>query len=326
MRFVLVAGATETAGIAGISAAGATREAMVHTPSADAEILVYGTPVSSSLVPVSPTGCPTPAAITRAVRESVDFPVTVLDAGLARPTAAPTVVLAGQPGGDVRDPLPVPNAAEVFETARTLGEGLPDDRIVIGETIPGGTTTALGALTALGEREVVSSSLAENPLSLKREVVEDGLTASDLERGECADDPIRAVERMGDPVLAGVAGLAVGALDSGTGVTLGGGTQMVAAAALVRHAGIESSLSLATTSFVATDVDLDPVVESLDLLLSVTDPEFATANHESMARYVAGEAKEGVGMGGALAEYADSGDAVPELHDRIVAVYDRLLR
>ena len=326
MRFVLVAGATETAGIEGISAAGANRAAMVHTPSADAEILVYGAPVSSSLVPVSPAGCPTPAVVTRAVRESVGFPVTVLDAGLARPTAAPTVALAGPPGGDVRDPVPVPNATEVFETARTLGERLPEDRIVIGETIPGGTTTAMGVLAALGEREVVSSSLAENPLSLKREVVEGGLAASDLERGECAGDPIRAVERMGDPVLAGVVGLAVGALDFGTAVTLGGGTQMVAAAALVRHAGIETPLSLSTTSFVAADVDLDPVVESLDVSLSVTDPEFATANHESMGRYTRGEAKEGVGMGGALAEYAGSGGSFPELHDRIVTVYDRLFR
>jgi uncharacterized protein (TIGR00303 family) len=326
MRFVLVAGTTETAGIAGISAAGATREAMVHTPGADAEILVYGAPVSSSVVPVSPTGCPTPAVITRAVREAAGFPVAVLDAGIARPTAAPTVALADPPGGDIRDPVPVPNAAEVFETARTLGEGLPDDRIVVGETIPGGTTTALGVLAALGEREVVSSSLPENPLALKREVVDEGLAASDLDRGSATDDPIRAVERMGDPVLAGVAGLAVGALDSGTAVTLGGGTQMLAAAALVRRFGTETPPSIATTSFVAADVDLEPAVEGLGLSLSVTDPEFDDAGHESMARYVAGEAKEGVGMGGALAEYAESGDPFPELHDWIVAVYDRLFQ
>ena len=42
MRVILAAGTTETALIDGISAAGALPELMVHTPSADAEIVAYG--------------------------------------------------------------------------------------------------------------------------------------------------------------------------------------------------------------------------------------------------------------------------------------------
>ncbi len=59
---------------------------MAHTPSADAEILKYGRPVS--VVPVSPSGCPTPAVITRAVRELVEFDPIVIDAGTASTTSA----------------------------------------------------------------------------------------------------------------------------------------------------------------------------------------------------------------------------------------------
>ncbi len=217
MRFLLVCAATETARIEGISAAGATRTLMAHTPAADAELLAYGQPALAPVVPVSPDGCPTPAIVTRAVREWTDFPLLVCDAGLAAPTGAPTVSLGNRPGGDIRDPEPVSNAHAVYECGVELGRSLTDDHLVVGESIPGGTTTALGVLTALGEPHSTSSSLPENPQSLKERVVEAGLRASDLEPGDCAGDPIRAVERMGDPMLAAVAGLAVGALDRGRG-------------------------------------------------------------------------------------------------------------
>ncbi|MFC6730827.1 TIGR00303 family protein, partial [Natronoarchaeum mannanilyticum] len=97
-------------------------------------------------------------------------------------------------------------------------------------------------------------------------------------------------------------------------------------AALVRHAGVEVPLSLATTSFVADDpnVDLDAAAREFDLDLTITDPGFDRSDHVAMARYVAGEAKEGVGTGGALA-LADRSDAsMAAVRDRIEAVYDRL--
>jgi len=43
-----------------------------------------------------------------------------------------------------------------------------------------------------------------------------------------------------------------------------------------------------------------------------------------MERYVAGEGKEGVGMGGALA-LAAAADALPGVRERVVDVYDRLV-
>ncbi|SEW28427.1 nicotinate-nucleotide--dimethylbenzimidazole phosphoribosyltransferase [Halobacterium jilantaiense] len=325
--FALAAGSTQTAAIEGISAAGADPTLMAHTPSADAELLAYGRTARAPVVPVSPTGCPTPAVVTRAVRERLGFETVVLDAGLAEPTGAPTIDLGAARGGDVRDSEPVPDAAEIFETARTLGSDLPADRLVVAETVPGGTTTAMGVLAALGERRAVSSSLPENPLELKREVVDAGLAASDLDAGDLAGEPTEAVRRMGDPVLAAVSGLAAGALDADADVTLAGGTQLATAGALVRHAGVEDGLELATTSFVAGDdsARIRDLAADQSLDLTVTDPGFeARDSHPAMAAYLAGEAKEGVGMGGALALAAEADLGMDAVRESIVEVYDRV--
>ncbi|WP_276300174.1 nicotinate-nucleotide--dimethylbenzimidazole phosphoribosyltransferase [Halorussus lipolyticus] len=326
-RLVLFAGTTRTAEIEGLSAAGADPEAMVHTPSADAEILEYGEPVRAPEVPVSPTGCPTPAVVTRAVRELADFETTVVDAGLAEPTAAPTVTVGARAGEDIRQEDPVPTAPGAFTAAREFGRQIPDEEVLVAETIPGGTTTALGVLTALGEERGVSSSLPDNPLDRKREVVADALDASGLAPGDAESDPRLAVRRVGDPVLASAAGFVVGAVRSGTAVTLAGGTQMVAVAALARHAGLDAPLSLATTKFLADDesADLRGAVPDFDLELTVTDPGFDGTNHPALARFVAGEAKEGVGMGGSLALADRAGIEMGAVRDRVRAVYDDLL-
>ena len=322
-RFVLVAGTTKTARIEGISAAGADPDLVAHTPSADAELIEYGHLVRAPAVPVSPTGCPTPAAVTRAVREQVGFETLVVDAGLAEPTGAPTVDVGAKPGRDIREADPVPTAPGAWVAAHELGRALPDDELVIGETIPGGTTTAFGVCRALGVGEApqgpretgeapqgpretgdavtvpVSSSLPENPRDLKRRVVDEAFEASDLDPGEAAYRPKLAVRFLGDPTLAVVAGLVAGALESGTDVILGGGTQMLAAAALVRHAGVADPLTVATTTYVAAETDPGAAAAGLDCELVVTDPGFA-GRDDPLARYAAGEAKEGAGMGGAL--------------------------
>ena len=344
VTLVVVAGTTETAAIDGISAAGADPELRVHTPSADLEIVASGLPALGSPVPVSPSGCPTPAVVTRAVRELLGperLPVEFIDAGLDAPTTAATRGVGAPPGGDVRDPEPVPEAATVFERAGSLapelaasGGGVAPERgddepaeLLVAETIPGGTTTALGVLTALGERAAVSSSLPANPIERKRRVVAEGLDASGLDPGGAAGDPIEAVRLAGDPVLAAVAGLIAGCADEGVDVTLAGGTQLAAAAALARHAGVERRFPLATTTLVADDptADLAALAADLDLTLAAADPGFAEGDHPALAAYARGEAKEGVGMGGALALAERAGVADAAVRDRIAAVTDRLL-
>ncbi len=325
MRFAIVAGTTETATIDGISAAGADPAATAHTPAADLELVVYGEPVAHT-VPVSPTGCPTPAVITRAVRSLTDFDLLAVDAGLTTRTAAPTVTIGEGPGADIRTGEAVPAAETLFDRGRELAAALPDDELFIGETIPGGTTTALAVLTALGQPASVSSSLPENPLSLKREVVSSALAASDVGEGELAGDPLDAVRLVGDPVLAGVFGIAAGAMERGKSVTLAGGTQLLTVAALLRHAGIDRQLSVATTSFVEADdsVSLRAFADRLDVELTVTDPGFDQRDHVALDAYCRGEAKEGVGMGGALALAKRDGVPMRTVRDRTVQHYQTL--
>jgi NaMN:DMB phosphoribosyltransferase len=265
--------------------------------------------------------------VTRAVRDLLGFDVTVVDGGLAEPTGAPTVTVGARPGEDIREQDPVPTAPGVVAAAREFGRAIPDDEVFLAESIPGGTTTALGVLRALGEDATVSSSLPENPLALKKEVVGEALRTSSLDTGEAAGSPTVALRRAGDPVLATVTGLLVGLTESDTAVTLAGGTQMLTAAALARHAGVETPLPLATTAFVAEDdsTDLRRAADALDVSLTVTDPGFDTADHPAMAAYAAGEAKEGVGMGGALA-LADRAELpMARVRERVRTVYDALV-
>jgi uncharacterized protein (TIGR00303 family) len=327
VRAAFVVGTTETARIDGISAAGAAPDVMKHTPAADAELLTYGRPVFAPAVPVSPTGCPTPSLVTRAALDHLDVETVVVDAGLTVPTAAPTVTVGAAVGGDVREAAPVPDAESAFERGRSLGTALGDDELLVGESIPGGTTTAMGVLTALGEPNDVSSSLPENPLERKRAAVAEGLAASGIEPGDHAGRPVTAVEQLGDPVLATVAGMVAGATSNGTAVTLAGGSQMAAAAALARHAGVEAPLRLATTSFVAADdtFDVQAAADALDLSVAVTDPAFDRGDHVAFERYRQGEAKEGVGMGGALWLADRTGVPMADVRDGVREYYDRLV-
>ena len=326
MRLILVAGTTRTAEIDGITAAGASDDLLVHTPSADSEILTYGETVRAPVKPESPGGCPTPAVVTRAVRELLGFDVAVVDAGLATPTGAPTVSVGARPGDDIREPDPVRTAPGAFSAARSFGRGLPDDRIVVGETIPGGTTTAMAVLRALGEDALpaTSSSLPENPVELKQRIVAEAFEASDVDPGQAAHTPELAVRFVGDPVLAVAAGLVAGALESGTEVVLGGGTQLLAVGALVRHAGVPAPATLATTSYLAADVpELDAAADALGLDLTVADPGFDAPDAGPLSAYADGVAKEGAVMGGAL-HLADEAGRLGEVRDATRAVLERV--
>jgi uncharacterized protein (TIGR00303 family) len=324
-----VAGGTATAAIEGISAAGADPALRAHTPSADAEILLDGEPTAAPVVPVSPSGCPTPAVVTRAVHELLGFDAVVVEAGLAAPTGAATTTVADAPGADVREAVAVPDADGIAERAREHGRDLAatTDDLWFAETIPGGTTTALGTLTALGEAEPVSSSLPSNPLDLKRRVVDEGLDASGLDPGDAAGDPVGAVRAMGDPTLAATLGLVRGATEAGASVTLAGGTQQATAALLARHAGVDAPLTVATTAFVDGDdsAALRALVDAAAADLTVTDPGFDGRDHPAMRAYAAGEAKEGVGMGGALALARETDIGMDRVRARVRRVYDRLL-
>ena len=78
--------------------------------------------------------------------------------------------------------------------------------------------------------------------------------------------------------------------------------------------------------------EIRALADDLDLSLVVTDPEFEKSDHPATDAYLAGEAKEGVGMGGALAlaereESATStgaGASMEAVRERLEVVYDRV--
>ena len=63
---------------------------------------------------------------------------------------------------------------------------------------------------ALGYKGNVSSSSNENPIEIKKQVVEKGMKASGLIFGCLKNDPMKAIECMGDPMMPAVIGLVAG--------------------------------------------------------------------------------------------------------------------
>jgi NaMN:DMB phosphoribosyltransferase len=98
----------------------------------------------------------------------------------------------------------------------------------------------MGVLVALGYNGNVSSSADENPLELKKKVVEEGMKASGLTFGSLKEDPMKAIACMGDPMMPAVVGLVAGFQGTETSIILAGGTQMAAVYALIKHMGLNT--------------------------------------------------------------------------------------
>ncbi|MFB6161923.1 MAG: TIGR00303 family protein [Halococcoides sp.] len=314
-QFALVVGSTATARIPGVSGAGAHPPATAWTPAADAEIIAYGRPVATPGVPCAPDGTPTPAVLTRAALSAIDRSATVFDAGLGTPTAAPTVDVGDDPGGDIRGGEAVPTADEIVGRARRHGRTLGADHLVVGESIPGGTTTALALARAIDVDLTVGSSLPENPRDRKALVVDTALSAVD--RG-APMAPIAAIEQVGDPVQAALLGLIEGGLAAGTRVTLAGGTQQLAIAAAVRARGVERDLEVATTDALARSVPFREMAARIGVEATVTpigvDPS------GPLGGYAAGIAKEGAGLGGALALVERADVDIASVRERAIEI------
>jgi uncharacterized protein (TIGR00303 family) len=302
--FTCVMSSTETARIPGISAAGSSPELTDYTPAGDAELVMLGDIKSVPELPMTPTGAPTPALITRAALSLIRVPILFIDAGIKVKPKIPVVSIGAKSGGDIRSGKAVPNAKEIYESSILLGKqfSLLTDFLVIGETIPGGTTTALGVLQALGCNGIVSSSFAENPIELKYKVVEEGMKACGIVKGELKNKPLEAISCLGDPMLACVLGLLKGIEAEACRAVLAGGTQMMTILALAKHMNIKKEISIVTTKFIACDKSANFIDFSSKLAdaIYIVDPGFKDSNLAELHGYERGEIKEGVGAGGAI--------------------------
>jgi uncharacterized protein (TIGR00303 family) len=317
--FICTIATTETGKIPGLSAAGANPDFTDFTPPADAELLLLGKCKSIQGVPITPDGIPTPALVTTSALHIADIPVVVVNGGVKVKPQVPFIDVNGSPGRDIRSGDSVDNVEEVIERAKIIGEHLAKtaDYLVIGESIPGGTTTALGVLTALGVQAQgkVSSTLPENPHNLKGEVVADGLKAAGEKFGSLQNNPIKAVSAVGDPMMAAMAGLVIGGARQGP-VLMAGGTQMTAVLAVINALAPEAlcNVAVGTTRWVAQDKtsDICGIIKQFsDVPVLAADLDFGPSQYPGLRIYETGLVKEGVGAGGSsIAAMAKTGGAV----------------
>ncbi len=334
---VYVIGSTMTSTIPGISIAGATPELTLYTPAVDVEYLVLGKPVSTDSIPVTPEGIPTPAVITRAVLLASDTPFIVVDAGSYVEPQIPHIDLPSRSVGgriDSGRALGLGRVKRIYSEARIIGRKLlgVSDVVVLGESIPGGTTTALGIMVALGYSAwgMVSSAGPRNPHDLKRRIVEEGLRRSP---SLPTRDPFKATAHLGDPVHIALAGLLEAAIEKNLKVILAGGTQMAAVLALAKALGLElkGRVVIGTTRWLVEDRSSDIV--GLVKMIAPEVPiigfnyDFSNAPYPGLRYYEEGYVKEGVGAGGtSIAVAASKNLDYNTIVKAVYSEYERLVK
>lgn len=310
--FLLCMSNTKTAAIEGITQAGIP--GLLHlTPTLDAEFIAIGEVRSLGSIAETPKGVPTPALITRAVHLLHPFrEIEMVELGLEITPKLEHFKLHSfgiAPSDSIAEGASIP-AAEVFEKGVQFAQELVlrSDYIILGESVPAGTTTALATALALGydAQDKFSSSFKNAPYGIKQRVVDQALSRI----GE-SDDLFDILSQVGDNMLIFNAGLILGLQNRDIPIVLAGGTQMACVLLVVNRilqmmeGELDTSkIALCTTKWVAEDTssDIKALLEMVDFPLNAyyADFDFSLTAHPALKLYDEGEAKEGVGAGGAL--------------------------
>ncbi len=299
--FAFVISYTETCEIPGITFAGADKESIQFTPPADAEYLHYGYCKTIDQIPMTPDGKPTPGLLTKTALESSSIPHLTINAGSKISPQLPFIETGLSFGKNisVQDAMTDSQVSHAVDFGRIVGRSLASltDCLIIGESIPGGTTTALAVLKAFGFDAKVSSSIPENPVELKNQIVESALKRVN------SDHPYNIVAKVGDPMIPFVAGMLSSASDV-SNVMLAGGTQMAAVLAFASKIGFnEKNTVIGTTSYVTNDqsANFTELVQKItNIPIISVDPGLKNSQHSGLKAFSEGFAKEGVGAGGSI--------------------------
>ena len=309
--FVLALSNSKTINIKGITQAGIPN--FIHlTPTLDAEFMSIGKVRCLDNIAETPKGVPTPALISRAVHLLKPFrEIEFLNLGLE---VTPKVKYFKQhsfnikPSGSIDKGADI-DAESIFQKGLEFGrEYKPNsDYIILGESVPSGTTTANATALALGynAKDYFSSSFKNVPNSIKEQTIKKAL--SNIKQ---SDNIFDILGKVADNMLIFNAGFILG-LNGKTPLILAGGTQMAGVLLIVNsilremEGEIDSSnLALATTKWVVEDEnsDIKALLEMLDFPINgyFADFDFSLTDHPALKLYDKGEAKEGVGAGGAL--------------------------
>ncbi len=299
--FSLVISYTETCEIPGITFAGADKDSIKFTPPADAEYLYYGYCKTIDTIPMTPDGKPTPALLTKTALESSSIPHIVINAGSKIHPQLPFIQTNLSHGRNisVESAMSDSQVSQAVDYGRMVGRNLASmtDCLIIGESIPGGTTTALAVLRGLGFKAKVSSSIPTNPIELKNEIAN-----SALER-LTSDNPYHVISEVGDPMIAFVSGMLSSASET-TKVMLAGGTQMAAVLGFASKIGFnEPNTAIGTTSYILGDSSANfksLVPEIADIPIISVNPGLENSKFSGLKAFSQGFAKEGVGAGGSI--------------------------
>ena len=299
--FSLVISYTETCEIPGITFAGADKDSIQLTPPADAEYLHYGYCKSIDKIPMTPDGKPTPGLLTKTALESASIPHLTINAGSKISPQLPffNTDMAFGKNISMQDAMTDSQVSHAVDYGRIVGRSMASltDCLVIGESIPGGTTTALAVLRALGYDAKVSSSIPNNPIELKNQIV-----TSALERID-SDHPYSIVAKVGDPMIPFVAGM-LSSASSVSNVMLAGGTQMAAVLAFASKIGFnEENTAIGTTSYITNDdsANFTSIVKEIaDIPAISVNPGLENSQYSGLKAFSEGFAKEGVGAGGSI--------------------------
>ena len=332
-------GSTKTSTIQDISIAGASPELTLYTPALDVEYLTHGKPLTMDVIPVTPEGIPTPAIITRSALKLSNISYLIIDTGSFIEPRVPHIKLPSRYVGDRIDTgyaIPYNIVEKLYNESRELADMLipSADTLIVGESIPGGTTTALGILVGLGYKAwgLVSSSGPNNPHKVKERVVREGLENSRLNMGKSKLNPFKAVSALGDPLHISIAGFVSRAIEDDKNIILAGGTQMAAVLAILKHFSIDLSrnILISTTRWIIDDNSSNILklvnMISKDFPIIAVDIDFSSSPYEGLRYYENGYVKEGVGAGGTVLSALLRGVSMNRILKEIYDEYGRLIR
>ncbi len=309
--FMLALSNTKTANIEGITQAGIP--GMIYlTPTLDSEFVCTGEVRSLENIAETPKGVPTPALITRGVHLLAPFGrVELLDLGLEVKPKVDYFKLhsfAIEPSESIAKGAKI-DAETLFQKGVEFGNSYQckDEYIILGESVPSGTTTAMA--TAIGLKYKVDYAFSSSFKNVPNDIRDKTLKLA-LSRLEEKDDIFAVLSKLSDNMLIFNAGFILG-LNNRVPLVLAGGTQMACVLLIVNRmlqlmgsTMSTTNLALCTTKWVAKDEnsDIKAILELLQFPLNAyySDFDFSLSSHPALKLYDQGEAKEGVGAGSAL--------------------------
>lgn len=327
--FLLSASVTKTCEIPNISQAGIPQK-LYLTPTLDSEFLYTKQVRSMPDIAKTPKGVPTPALITRAIHELKPFSnMEILDLGMeVKPKINYFKIYDFEikASGNIANNANI-DAMEIFQKGLEFGQTYTtnDDYVILAETIPAGTTTANATAKALGyECEgYFSSSFKNSPNDIKNETI-----SKALENLNENDEIFEVLSKVSDNMIIFNAGFILGSRANNLKIILAGGTQMACVLLVINSIlrsmeGVMDSINLAlcTTKWIYEDnnSNIKALLKQLDFPINAyaSDFDFSLSKHPALKLYDEGEAKEGVGCGGALCYAAINGLFKEEITKKI---------